>query len=198
MKPSRRLKAELRDYQQTGLNWLTFLWKNGLGGVLADDMGLGKTVQTLALVARAVDADRETRFLVVAPTSVVPNWVAECRKFVPGLRVSAITETPARSGQAIGDQVAGAHIVVTSYTLLRLLFDDLEKFAWDGAFFDEAQFIKNHTGKTHQCARRARGAVQACHHRDADGEQPDGAVVAGVGGRARALPVSDGVYRLLP
>ncbi len=154
VKPSRRLKADLRDYQHDGLNWLTFLWKNGLGGILADDMGLGKTVQTLALVARAVDANRDTRFLVVAPTSVVPNWVAECRKFVPGLRVAAITATEARSGLSVGEQVEGAHIVVTSYTLLRLLFDDFEKFQWDGAIFDEAQFIKNHTGKTHQCARR--------------------------------------------
>jgi superfamily II DNA or RNA helicase len=154
VKPSRRLKAELRDYQQDGLNWLTFLWKNGLGGILADDMGLGKTVQTLALVARAADADRHTRFLVVAPTSVVPNWVAECRKFVPGLRVSAITATEGRTGIPIDQQVDGANIVVTSYTLLRLLFDDFDRVSWNGAIFDEAQFIKNHTGKTHQCARR--------------------------------------------
>ena len=152
--PSRRLKAELRDYQQNGLNWLTFLWKNRLGGILADDMGLGKTVQTLALIARAVDAKRTSRFLVIAPTSVVPNWVAECQKFVPGLRVSSITATEARTGLTVAEHVGDAHVVVTSYTLLRLLFDDIDAYTWDGVIFDEAQFIKNHNGKTHQCARR--------------------------------------------
>jgi hypothetical protein len=72
------LHATLRDYQRDGLNWLSFLWDNGLGGVLADDMGLGKTVQTLALIARAA-ATGAGRFLVVAPASVVTNWATECR-----------------------------------------------------------------------------------------------------------------------
>ncbi len=154
VKPSKRLQAELREYQQAGFDWLMFLWKNELGGVLADDMGLGKTVQTLALVAKAVDAKRDSRFLVIAPTSVVPNWVAECQKFVPGVRVSSITATPSRTGSTVGEMVGDANIVVTSYALLRILFDDLDDYTWDGVIFDEAQFIKNHTGKTHQCARR--------------------------------------------
>ncbi|MDZ7901966.1 MAG: hypothetical protein U5L01_05220 [Rheinheimera sp.] len=34
------LFAQLRPYQQQGLNWLSFLRQYGLGGVLADDMGL--------------------------------------------------------------------------------------------------------------------------------------------------------------
>ena len=62
-----------------------FCYDHGLGGVLADDMGLGKTVQTLALIchARLERPDAEP-FLVVAPTSVVGNWAAECAKFAPG------------------------------------------------------------------------------------------------------------------
>ncbi|PUB28747.1 SNF2 family DNA or RNA helicase [Promicromonospora sp. AC04] len=51
--PPLGLKAELRPYQQRGFEWLTFLWRHGLGGILADDMGLGKTVQTLAFIAQA-------------------------------------------------------------------------------------------------------------------------------------------------
>ena len=158
--PSRRLHADLRDYQRDGLNWLSFLWKHGLGGVLADDMGLGKTVQTLALIARATDAKRDRRFLVVAPTSVVPNWVAECRKFVPSLTVTSITATPKRSGASVKDMVGDAQVVVTSYGLLRLIVDGLDEFTWDGIIFDEAQFIKNHAGKTHQCARRLDSAFK--------------------------------------
>lgn len=152
--PSRRLKATLREYQQDGLNWLSFLWKNGIGGVLADDMGLGKTVQTLALIARAADARRDVRFLVIAPTSVVSNWVAECGRFVPSLRVTTVAATQRRTGLSFRDAIDGAHVVVTSYALLRIMFDDIDEFTWDGVIFDEAQFVKNHAGKTHQCARR--------------------------------------------
>ncbi|MBT2532659.1 DEAD/DEAH box helicase [Arthrobacter sp. ISL-48] len=47
------LNAELRPYQLEGFNWLSFLYRHSLGGVLADDMGLGKTVQALALMCAA-------------------------------------------------------------------------------------------------------------------------------------------------
>lgn len=154
----RTLKATLRDYQRDGLNWLSFLSDNNIGGILADDMGLGKTVQTLAMIARAVKSTPDARYLVVAPTSVVPNWVAESRRFAPSLEISSIVATPAKSGTAVSDDAAGANIVVTSYTLMRLLFDDLDGLTWDGIIFDEAQFIKNHAGKTHQAARRLEAA----------------------------------------
>ncbi|MFF0710310.1 MULTISPECIES: DEAD/DEAH box helicase [Gordonia] len=150
----RTLKAKLRDYQRDGLNWLAFLSDNNIGGILADDMGLGKTIQTLAMITRVVKSTPQARYLVVAPTSVVPNWVAEAGRFAPSLTVSSVVATPAKSGIAVSDAAAGANIVVTSYTLMRLLFDDLDALRWDGIIFDEAQFIKNHTGKTHQAARR--------------------------------------------
>lgn len=148
------LDATLRDYQRDGLNWLSFLWDNGFGGVLADDMGLGKTVQTLALLARVAEDGASRRFLVVAPTSVVTNWVAECRKFTPGLTAVAITSTEGRSGLSLAEQTAGADLVVTSYALLRIDFEAYAGIDWAGAILDEAQFVKNHNSKTHQCVRR--------------------------------------------
>ena len=48
--PGGDLKATLRKYQETGVNWLWFLSSLGLGACLADDMGLGKTIQVLALL----------------------------------------------------------------------------------------------------------------------------------------------------
>jgi superfamily II DNA or RNA helicase len=147
------LDATLRDYQRDGLNWLSFLWDNGLGGVLADDMGLGKTLQTLALIARATEQGSK-RFLVVAPTSVVTNWVAECDKFTPGLTAVAVTSTEARSGTSLSERVAAADIVVTSYALLRIDFEAYAGIDWAGVILDEAQFVKNHASKTHQCVRR--------------------------------------------
>jgi superfamily II DNA or RNA helicase len=151
--PPMGLHTTLRDYQRDGLNWLSFLWDNGLGGVLADDMCLGKTVQTLALIARAAEAGAR-RFMVVAPSSVVTNWAAECRKFTPGLNAVAITTTGTRSSVPLAKQAAAADIVITSYGLLRIDFQAYAEIEWAGVILDEAQFVKNHNSKTYQYARR--------------------------------------------
>ncbi|MGB3302721.1 SNF2-related protein [Gordonia sp. (in: high G+C Gram-positive bacteria)] len=154
VEPPAGLNAQLRPYQQEGLEWLTFLWENKLGGILADDMGLGKTVQTLALMQQIVDEQPDARFLVVAPTSVIANWAAECARFVPGMKVVAATATEKRIGTPLANRAEGAQIVITSYALLRIDYDAFAAVDWTGIFFDEAQFLKNHQAKTYQAARR--------------------------------------------
>lgn len=166
------LDAELRPYQLEGFNWLSFLYRHGLGGVLADDMGLGKTVQALALIcaakvtaAEATDAEASDNaagagapagapFLVVAPTSVVGNWQAETARFAPGLTVRAISETFAKSGSVPAEAMAGADIVITSYALFRIDYEAYAAQQWAGLVLDEAQFVKNHQSKAYQCARK--------------------------------------------
>ena len=149
------LQAELRPYQQDGYGWLSFLWEHRLGGILADDMGLGKTLQCLALISHARERDPDGGpFLIVAPTSVVPNWVTEAARFTPGLRVVPITATVGRRGRDLGELVAGADAVVTSYTLLRTDFDAYDGLTWSGLLLDEAQHAKNRQSKVYQCARR--------------------------------------------
>ena len=147
------LHTDLRPYQRAGFAWLATLWDLELGGILADDMGLGKTVQALALIAHAHERDPGVGpFLVVAPTSVAPNWAAEAGRFTPGLRVDLALDTLARSGRAIGD-LAAAGVVVTTYNLFRLDFDAYRTVPWAGLLLDEAQYVKNHQGKTYRCAR---------------------------------------------
>jgi superfamily II DNA or RNA helicase len=153
--PPAALSAELRPYQLDGYSWLRFCWVHKLGGILADDMGLGKTLQSLALLTHARQAEPgDPPFLIVAPTSVVPNWAAECARFAPGLKVVPLTETSARRGQSIGQLTAGADAVITSYALLRLDFDRYKELPWSGLILDEAQNVKNHQSKIYQCARR--------------------------------------------
>ena len=156
--PPDTLRARLRPYQLDGFRWLAFLWEHRLGGILADDMGLGKTLEALALICHARHTDPGSPpFLIVAPTSVVPNWAAEAARFAPGLKVVTLTDTLARSGAApkdLGQLVAGADAVVTSYTLLRLDFDAHSAGPWSGLILDEAQYTKNHQSKIYQCARR--------------------------------------------
>jgi superfamily II DNA or RNA helicase len=153
--PPATLAARLRPYQVEGFRWLAFLWEFRLGGILADDMGLGKTLQSLALICHAKQADPAIPpFLIVAPTSVVSNWTAEAARFAPDLRAVAISDTLRRRGQGLDQIVAGADVVVTSYTLFRLDFDAYSDITWSGLILDEAQTAKNHQSKVYQCARR--------------------------------------------
>jgi superfamily II DNA or RNA helicase len=149
------LLADLRPYQKAGFDWLVFLYTHSLGGILADDMGLGKTIQTLALICHARENNLATApFLVVAPTSVVGNWEAEIRRFAPDLSVAAISETRARRGSVLSEAAAGADVVVTSYTLFRLEYDEYAAEAWAGLILDEAQFVKNHKSQAYRCAKK--------------------------------------------
>ncbi|PJJ65164.1 DEAD/DEAH box helicase [Compostimonas suwonensis] len=166
--------ATLRPYQAEGFSWLVFLWKHRLGGILADDMGLGKTLQALALVAHtretaatadaapAANADAPPTgpdpggsppFLVVAPTSVVSNWLSEAQRFTPGLVVRAVTTTQAKGRMPLAELARGADILVTSYTLFRLDNAAYREQPWAGMILDEAQFVKNHGSAVHRHAR---------------------------------------------
>ncbi|HWH09485.1 MAG TPA: SNF2-related protein, partial [Solirubrobacteraceae bacterium] len=153
--PPSTLTARLRPYQREGFCWLASLWELELGGILADDMGLGKTLQALALICHARDRDPEIgAFLVVAPTSVVSNWVSEAGRFAPALRVAAITDTMAKSGRTLDEILAGADVVVTTYTLLRLEADSYRTVTWAGLMLDEAQYVKNHQSSTYHAIRQ--------------------------------------------
>ncbi len=145
--PPASLQASLRPYQRDGFAWLASMWELGLGGVLADDMGLGKTLQTLALICHAAPSEP---FLVIAPTSVVSNWVSEAAHFAPHLRVEAVTDTLRKSGRPLP---VDADVVVTTYTLLRLDAAAYADVQWAGVVLDEAQYVKNRTSKTYRSVR---------------------------------------------
>ncbi|WP_245913787.1 DEAD/DEAH box helicase [Nannocystis exedens] len=131
------LTATLRDYQRRGVDWLSLLRDAGIGALLADDMGLGKTLQTLAAV--------RGRTLVVAPTSTLHNWLAEARRFRPGLR-AALYHGPKRSLEPTAD------VTITSYAVLRLDRDKLSRETWDTVVLDEAHAIKEPTTATASAA----------------------------------------------
>jgi len=144
--PAKSLKADLRDYQQQGLNWLMFLHRYGFGGILADDMGLGKTLQTLAFLQRLKAGRKLTRgALIVAPTSLIWNWQKEAERFTPNLRC-LVLHGPERKAQFAS--MADYDLVVTTYALIHRDFDVYSHAAFDVCVLDEAQNIKNRHAKT--------------------------------------------------
>ena len=148
------LKATLRPYQVDGLGWLQFLREQDLGGILADDMGLGKTVQMIAHILIEKEAGRlSTPALVVAPTSVLPNWRAEVARFAPGLSVLSLNG-PDREAR-FGD-IASADVVLTTYPLLPRDEEHFGKHLFHLLILDEAQAIKNPKSLAHQVVRRLR------------------------------------------
>ncbi|PFG54132.1 SNF2 family DNA or RNA helicase [Marinobacter sp. LV10R520-4] len=145
------LQADLRHYQQEGLNWLQFLRDAGLGGVLADDMGLGKTLQTLAHLQVEKQAGRLIKpAIVICPTSVIPNWKAEAAKFTPGLMVTVLYG-PKRKKQF--QELDTTDLIITSYPLLARDGEMHEKTAYSTAVFDEAQNLKNPRAAVSKAAR---------------------------------------------
>ncbi|MFE6969887.1 SNF2-related protein [Isoptericola sp. NPDC057653] len=148
------VRAELRPYQREAFEWLAFLWSHGLGGILADDMGLGKTVEALTFLAHARAAAPDAPpFVVVAPASVVGNWVDEAARFTPGLRVASMPATARTLGSGVAELAADADVVVTSYAVFRLEFDAFDAHAWSGLILDEAQVAKNPRTRAHETAR---------------------------------------------
>ena len=155
--PGAALHAELRPYQRTGVDWLWFMTRLGLGACLADDMGLGKTIQVIALLlvfkrgqdgAPDGDGAAPRSSVLVVPASLIGNWKSELHRFAPSLRVlyAHPSETPAETLAEIARdparRLADYDLTITSYSMVaRLTW--LKTPEWNLAILDEAQAIKN-------------------------------------------------------
>ena len=138
------LQAELRPYQEDGYVWASRLAQAGFGACLADDMGLGKTLQSLALLlARA----EQGAALIIAPTSVCGNWIAEATRFAPSLNVHLYSEA---DREMVINNAAAFDVVVVSYNMVQLAGEQFAAKHWHTLIVDEAQAIKNATTKRSQ------------------------------------------------
>jgi SNF2-related domain/Helicase conserved C-terminal domain len=153
------VQAELRGYQREGFSWLQFLREYGLNGILADDMGLGKTLQTLTHLAAEHGRQPGKPSLIVAPTSVVPNWASEVEKFVPDLKCLVYHGADRSS---VSEQMAEVDLVVTSYPLLNRDFEILSQLEWHAMVLDEAQYIKNPKAAVAQRACQMKAGHRIC------------------------------------
>lgn len=131
----KNVSAELMDYQFEGVVWLTEMRRHNTGCLLADDMGLGKTLQTLAYLSTR---PQNSKFLVVAPTSITGNWIDEIEKFTPQLRNM---------------------ITVVSFDQLRISQSNYSNYEYDTFIIDEGQMVKNSNTQRHKSLIR----IKRCH-----------------------------------
>ena len=169
-RPGEELKATLREYQQTGVNWLSFLTGLGLGACLADDMGLGKTIQILALLiaekqrARKLTANQKPSLLVL-PASLLANWKSEIEKFAPSLKAVFVhpSEMPAddlkRMARQADRELGDVDLVLTTYGML-LRQTWLLEVEWRLAVLDEAQAIKNPAARQSRAVKQVKAEAR--------------------------------------
>lgn len=154
------LRADLRNYQQHGLNWLQFLREYHFAGILADDMGLGKTLQTLTHLLLEKESGRmNSPSLVIAPTSLMSNWRREAERFTPDLKILTL-QGPERSRHF--DKLNEYDLILTTYPLL----PRDEKVLLDSDYYylvlDEAHIIKNPKAKASRVVRKIKAAHRLC------------------------------------
>ena len=156
-----KFEGQLRPYQLTGLRWMAFLSKFGVGTCLADDMGLGKTIQLIALLQheRIEQGMGVGPTLLVVPTSVIGNWERELDKFSPEISVHVHHGIDRPLGDEFAEIVAERDVIITTYGLVHRDRETLNMISWHRVALDEAQYIKNPPTKQAQSIR----ALKAWH-----------------------------------
>ncbi|KAA0188536.1 hypothetical protein FBUS_08473 [Fasciolopsis buskii] len=161
------IQADLRGYQQDGVNWLSFLNRYGLNGILCDDLGLGKTLQTLCILAGSHYELRQkqhsevaagcARSLVVCPSTLCGHWLHEVEQFVNPRDLSPIVYTGGPTVRlSLQTQILDHNLVIASYDLVRNDVAFFQSIFWNYIVLDEGHIIKSSKSKV------ARALKQLC------------------------------------
>lgn len=139
----------MKDYQQTGINWLNLLYHNHMSCILADDMGLGKTLQVIAFIAYLKQINEPGPHLVVVPSSTLENWLREFQKFCPSLKIEPYygSQQERADLREILERNAGQYdVVVTTYNLAagnKYDISFLRNCSFNVVVYDEGHMLKN-------------------------------------------------------
>ncbi len=148
--PMKNFQGELFDYQKSGLQWLSYLYRSKFSGLLADEMGLGKTIQVMAFLSTL---ELTAPVLIVMPVSLLFHWKREFEKFVPSMNVYLH-----RGQESLQDieELKKQQVILTSYAQLRIDRTLWESLDFEAIILDEAQAIKNPDSLTSQISCRLR------------------------------------------
>jgi len=147
------IEGELRDYQLKGIKWMISLYQNGINGILADQMGLGKTVQTIGFLSHLRSKGVLGPFLIIAPLSTLPNWIAEVERWCPSMPVLLYHGTKEerahirRKCLPTGPVNEKFPVIVTSYEIIIADRKFLQKYLFKYLVVDEGHRLKNYDCK---------------------------------------------------
>ncbi|CAN6448955.1 unnamed protein product [Victoria cruziana] len=152
---STKLKVTLRRYQQEGINWLSFLKRFKLHGILCDDMGLGKTLQASAIVASDIEEQRSynstrSQFpsLIICPSTLVAHWAYEIEKYIDETVISPLQYVGSiQERTTLRNDFSKFNVIITSYDVVRKDIDHLRSILWNYCILDEGHIIKNSKSK---------------------------------------------------
>lgn len=175
------LRTTPKPHQESGIAWLQAGYLAGAPGLLlADDMGLGKTYQVLAFLrwlrdTRSSHARTREPFLVVAPKTLLGNWIEELELHLGAgalgqeLRVFEKGLTTLKRIQAKGNdttlgqqtldvtRIENADFVLTTYETLRDYHLSFGKIRFAVIVYDEVQKLKNPTSLMNRGAKAQQG-----------------------------------------
>ncbi|SCU82048.1 LAFA_0C08768g1_1 [Lachancea sp. 'fantastica'] len=142
-------EVTLKDYQQTGINWINLLYRNNLSCILADEMGLGKTCQVIAFLSYLKQNNEPGPHLVVVPSSTLENWLREFAKFCPEMKIEPYygsQQERAELREILEDNDGQYDVVVTTYNLASGSKYDvsfLKNRGFNVVVYDEGHMLKN-------------------------------------------------------
>uniref|UniRef100_A0A8W7P0R9 TATA-binding protein-associated factor 172 n=1 Tax=Anopheles coluzzii TaxID=1518534 RepID=A0A8W7P0R9_ANOCL len=156
-----KINAELRSYQQSGVNWLWFLNRYKLHGILCDDMGLGKTLQAICILAadhhqRSLDRGcAQLPSIVICPPTLTGHWVYEVEKFLPSrfLRPLHYVGLPGNREQ-LRQKLGTYNLIVASYDIVRKDIEFFSSVNWNYCILDEGHIIKNGRTKSSKAIKQ--------------------------------------------
>lgn len=149
------LKGNLRAYQKIGYNWFKTLDYLGFGGILGDEMGLGKTLQAITFIL----SNQGSKTVIVAPTSLIYNWVSEFQKFAPKVLVAAVNGSK-EEREEILKNISNFDVIITTYNLLKRDLESYKEIEFDYCILDEAQNIKNPNSQNAVAAKEVRAKTR--------------------------------------
>ena len=153
---------KMRSYQVEAMNFFTELHANNIsGGILADEMGLGKTLQTISILANLKETGRQRGVhLIIAPLSLLGQWMSEIRRWCPSLVVRkfhgdtrAQTAVEIQAAIKLQDPTTALEVIVTSYEICTKEKGLLKKLQLDMLVVDEAHRLKNEASQLSKTLR---------------------------------------------